>query len=186
MPGQAVGAVGVGGGLGGAGAHVGAALLFGHRHARSDAGLGDGEFELGVVFAAGQQGLVAGGELRVEPQRRNDGVSHGNRTHVARLGGPHAGLGRADHVRARPVVGPRRGVQSVADRDPHQLVVGRVVLDLVDAVSVAVVGAQDGPVAVGQLAPASRLPGTGDRADRGHVVQAPLPAFADQSLDEHR
>ena len=145
-----------------------------------------GELEFRVVFAAGQQGLVDGGELRVEPQRRNDGVGHRDRAHVAGLGGPHAGLGRADHMRARPVVGPRRGVQSVLDRDPHQLVVGRVVFDLVDAVSVAVVGAQDGPVAVGQLAPALGLPGAGDRADRGHLVQAPLPAFADQSLDKNR
>ena len=72
------------------------------------------------------------------------------------------------------------------DRDPHQLVVGGVVLDLVDAVSVAVVGAQDGPVAAGQLAPALRLLGAGNGADRGHVVQAPLPAFADQRLDEYR
>src|SRR6202042_979767 len=139
-----------------------------------------------VVFAAGQQGLVDRGELRVEPQRRNDGVGHRDRTHVAGLGGPDAGLGRAHHVPARPVVGPRRGVQSVLDRDPHQLVVGRVVFDLVDAVAIAVVGAQDGPVALGQLAPALGLPGAGNGADRGHLVQAPLTAFADQRLDKDR
>jgi hypothetical protein len=84
-------------------------------------------------------------------------IRHRDRADVAGLGRPHRGLGGADDVRARAVVGPRRGVQAVADRDRHQLVVGRVVLDLVDAVAVAVVGAQDRLVAVGELAPALRL-----------------------------
>ena len=86
----------------------------------------------------------------------------------------------------RPVVGPRRGVQAVLDRGAHQLVVGGVVLDLVDTVAVAIVGVQYGPVAVGQLAPPLRLRRAGYRADRGHLVEAPLPAFADQRLDEYR
>src|ERR1700689_1351071 len=72
------------------------------------------------------------------------------------------------------------------DPHPHQLVVGRVVFDLVDAVTVAVVGAQDRPVALGQLAPALGLPRAGNRADRGHLIQTPLPAFADQRLDKDR
>ena len=87
---------------------------------------------------------------------------------------------------AGPVVGPRRGVQAVADRDAHQLVVGGVVLDLVDAMAVAVVGVQDRPVAVGQLAPALRLRRAGQRAEFGDLVEAPLAALADQRLDEHR
>ena len=84
------------------------------------------------------------------------------------------------------VVGPRRGVQAVADRDLHQLVVGGVVLDLVDAVAVAVVGAQDRLVAVGQLAPALRLRAAGERPEFGDLVEAPLPALADQRLGQDR
>ena len=87
---------------------------------------------------------------------------------------------------ARPVVGPRRGVQAVADRHRHQLVVGGVVLDLVDTIAVAVVGVQDRLVAVGQLAPALRLSAAGKRAKVGDLVEAPLPAFADQRLGQHR
>ena len=67
-------------------------------------------------------------------------------------------------MRAGAVVGPRRGVQAVTDRDRHEFVVGGVVFDLVDAVAVAVVGAQDRLVAVGQLAPALRLRGCPESA----------------------
>ena len=74
---------------------------------------------------------------------------------------------------ARPVVGPRCGVQAVADRDRHQFVVGGVVFDLVDAVAVAVVGVQDRLVAVGQLAPALRLRAAGERAEFGDLVERP-------------
>ena len=76
---------------------------------------------------------------------------------------------------ARAVVGPRRGVQAVADGDRHQLVVGGVVFDLVDAVAVAVVGVQDRLVAVGQFAPALRLRAARQRAEFGDLVEAPLP-----------
>ena len=49
---------------------------------------------------------------------------------------------------------PRRAVQAVPDGDAHQLVACGVVLDLVDAVAVAVVRAQHRRVLVGQPAPA--------------------------------
>ena len=89
-------------------------------------------------------------------------------------------------MRTRSVVGPRRGVQAVGDRRAHQLVVGRVVLHLVDAVPVPVVGVQDGPVAVGELAPALRFAAGRKRANLVDLVQTPLPALADQGLDKHR
>ena len=89
-------------------------------------------------------------------------------------------------MRAGPVVGPRRGVQAMADRHFHQLVVGGVVFDFVDAVPIAVVGVQDRLVAIGQLAPALCLPAAGQRAELGDLVEAPLPAFADQRLGQHR
>ena len=105
---------------------------------------------------------------------------------MAGLWRPHRGLGGADDVRAGAVVCPRRGMQPVADRDLHQLVVGRVVLDFVDAVAVAVVGAQDRLVAVGELTPALRLRAAGERPEFGYLVEAPLAALADQRLGQYR
>ena len=58
-----------------------------------------------------------------------------------------AGLGLAPGQRVQPVRRSR----------PHQLVPGRMELDLVDAVPVAVVGAQHGRVLVRLDAPADRL-----------------------------
>ncbi len=84
-----------------------------------------------------------------------------------------------------PIVGPRGGVQSVADRHRHQLVVGGVVFDLVDAVAVAVVGVQDWLVSVGQLAPALRLRATGECAELSDLVEAPLPTLPDERLGQH-
>jgi hypothetical protein len=89
-------------------------------------------------------------------------------------------------VGAGAVVGPRRGVQAVGHRDGHQFVVGGVVLDLVDAVAVAIVGAQDRLVAVGEFAPALRLPATRQLAQLGHLVETPMAALPDQRLDEYR
>ena len=186
VAGQPVGAVAIGNGLGVAGANVGAALLFGHRHASGDPDFGCRKLQFGVVHATGQQRLVDVGQLGVGPQCRDDRVGHRDGAYVAGLGGPHAGLGGTHHVRTRAVVSPRRGMQSVFDRHSHQLVIGGVELDLIDAVAESIVSAQDRPVALSQLAPALRLPGAGDRADRGHVVQTPLPALADQRLDENR
>ena len=140
VPGEGVAAVGVGQRRSGAGPDVGSALLLGHRHTGGDAHLGGGHLQLGVIAAAGQQRLVNRGQFGVVPQRRDDGVGHRDRADVARLRGPDAHLGRAHHMGAGTVVGPRGGVQSVGDGRAHQLVIGRVVLDLVDAVAVAVVG----------------------------------------------
>ena len=186
VAGEAVTAVAVRRGLRGACADVGAALLLGHRHARGDAHLGGGHLQLGVVLTAGEQRFVDRRQFGVVAQRRNDGVRHRDRADVAGLRRPHRGLGGPDDVRAGAVVCPRRGVQAVADRDLHQLVVRGVVLDLVDAVAVAVVGAQDRLVAVGELAPALRLPAAGERPEFGDLVEAPLAALADQRLGQYR
>ena len=85
-----------------------------------------------------------------------------------------------------PVVGPRGGVQAVADGRPHQFVIRRVVLDLVDPVAVAVMGVQDRHVAVGQVAPALRGGTAGQRAEFGDLVHTPSPALADEGLHQHR
>ena len=145
-----------------------------------------GHLQFGVVLTAGQQRLVDLCEFGVGAQGRDDGVGHRDRAHVAGFGSPDRHLGGAHDVGAGPIVGPRCGMQAVADRHRHQLVVGGVVLDLVDAVTVSVVGAQDRLVAVGELTPALRLLRARDRAEIGDLVDAPLAALADQRLGEHR
>ena len=169
---EAVGAITIRRGLSGTRADVRAALLLGHRHAGGDADLGRWDFEFGVVLAAGEKRLVNRGQLGVVAQRRHDRIRHRDRADVAGLWRPCRHLGGANDVRAWPVVSPRRGVQAVPNRRLHQLVVGRVVLDLVDPVPVAVVGVQDRLVAVGELAPAK--------------CKAPLAALADQRLGQYR
>ena len=186
MPGEAVAAVIGCHRLGGTGPHIGAALLLRHRHTRGDAGLTGGDRQLGVVDTAGEQRLVGPGEVGVVAQRGDDGVRHRNRADVTGLRGPHAHLGRAHHVRARTVVGPRCGVQSVPDGHLHQLVVRRVVLDLVDPVSVPVVGVQHRAVAVGQLTPALRGRATRDRTEFGDLVDTPLTSLANEGLHQNR
>jgi hypothetical protein len=64
-------------------------------------------------------------------------------------------------------------------------VVGRVVLHLVDSVTVVVVGMQDGPVAVGELTPTLGFAAAGDRPHFVHLFQAPLAALTDEGFDKH-
>ena len=61
---------------------------------------------------------------------------------MARVGlRPDVEAGGPRHMGARAIVGPGGGVQPVLDRGAQQLVVARVVVDLVEPVAVAVVGA---------------------------------------------
>ncbi len=154
VPGEQVAAVArrrVGHGPGGVGPDVRAALLLGHRHPGQQAGLAVGHGQAGLVGARGQQRLVAGGQGGLVAQGRHAGVGHRDRAAVAGLGlGPDEELGRPGHVRAGPLVGPGRGVQAVPDRGGHQLVPGRMEVDLVDPVAARVVGAQHRLVHVGQ------------------------------------
>jgi hypothetical protein len=77
-------------------------------------------------------------------------------------------------------------VQAVFDRDGHELVVDGVVLDLVDAVAVAVVGAQDGWVRVGEPAPLLGLLAAGQPAERVDLVDRPGGAVPGQRLEQRR
>ena len=88
-------------------------------------------------------------------------------------------------MRSGTLVGPWRRVQACADRDRHEFVVRRVVLDLVDTVAVAVVCVEHGLVAIGQLAPALRLCAAAERSEFGDLVDTPVAALADQRLDEY-
>ena len=77
-------------------------------------------------------------------------------------------------------------MQAVADGHLHQLVVGGVVLDFVDPMAVAIVGAQHRLVAVGELTPANGLRTARERTEFGHLVESPLAALTDQRLGEDR
>jgi len=74
----------------------------------------------------------------------------------------------------------------VRHRGVHEVVVGGVVFDLVDAVPVPVVRVQDRDVAVRELTPALRDPAAAERTDLVDLVDTPLPAFADEGLGERR
>ena len=163
---EAVGAVGLGRGARRVGAHVGAALLLRHRHSGDDSGLRRRVGEVRVVAAGREQRRVARGQFLVGAQCGDGGVRHRDRAAVPGVGGdPGRVLRRAHEVRVRVVAGPRRPVEAEARRVLHERVVGRVVLDLVDAVAEAVVRVQPRHVALGEVAPAQCLTRTGERTD---------------------
>ncbi len=89
------------------------------------------------------------------------------------------------HVRAGPLVDPRQRLDARVQRQPQERVPGRVELDLVDPLAVAVVRPQDGRMLVREPAPLERL--AAERRPEGGDVSLPrrtaLPA---QRLDEHR
>ena len=138
-----------------------------------------------VVVEREEAGLPLLGQLGLLAQRRDRRVGHRDRAADPALGlHQQHELGGAGDVGAGPGLAPGRGVQAVADADPHQLVPGGVELDLVDAVAVAVVGAQLGLVLVGLGAPADRLPRAADRAQLARFALGPLGALAPQRLDQ--
>ena len=172
---------------GGVGADVGAALLLGHRHAGDQAALASGRPQPRVVGGGRQQRLEPLRQRGRVPQGGNDRVRHRDRAAVPRLGAaPQVELRGPGHVRTRAGVPPRRGVHPGADGHVHQLVPGRVELDLVDAVAEPVVGAQHGRVLVGQPAPVLRLGGAGAAADLADLRLRPAGALAAQRVQHGR
>ena len=148
------------------GADVGAALLLGHRHPAEGAALAR------RPAASARRSRARGSAAPTRRPARAACAAPGSPSRSSRSGSrprPRPGTahegGAAGDVGAGPGLAPGRGVQAVADADPHQLVPGGVELDLVDAVAVAVVGAQLGRVLVGLDAPADRLPRAADRAE---------------------
>ena len=81
-------------------------------------------------------------------------------------------------------VAPRQPVALALDRLAQQPVPGGVEVDLVDAVAVAVVGAQDRLVALAALRVVARLGGTGHFAAVAQAVDAPAAALALEGLAE--
>ncbi len=99
---------------------------------------------------------------------------------------PGVEAGSAGDVRTGAVVGPRGAGEALADGDVHERVPRRVELHLVEAVAVAVVGAQLGLVPVRLLTPPLRLLGAGEAADAVQVVEVPARSLALHAGEEHR
>ena len=169
------------------GAHVGAALLLGHRHAararRSSPPPG---------ACAGRSGrrearLPLRRELGLRAQRRHARVGHRDRTAVARLDlRQHEEERGARHVRARAAA---RATAARAARgataSAHELVPRGVELDLVDAVAEAVVRAQHRRIRVGLSRPSRAASPPALGAERGAPLPRPAGALALERLAEH-
>jgi hypothetical protein len=91
---------------------------------------------------------------------------------------------RAGNMRAGLALAPRQRVQAVRERGAHELVVGRVVVDLVDAVAEAVVRAQDRRVLVGTHAVGEHVGIAGQPPDGVGAVLGEAAALATEPLDE--
>ena len=169
------------------GAHVGAALLLGHRHAEERAGL------LGRRAArAGRSGSTrcAAPTPRASSgcarSAGHDGVGHRDRTAVPGLDlRQHEEQRGARDVRARPRA---RATAARAARDAtaeaHELVPGGMELDLVDAVPEAVVRAQHRRIRVGEPPPGEwrrRPRSTPRRCSRSRAQPAPSRSSASPS-----
>ena len=165
------------------GAHVGATLLLRHRHATERAHLLRRRDRTWIVRRRREARLPLGRDFRRGTQRRHCGVRHRDRAPVSRLDlRQHVGERRAGGMRAGLRLAPRQRVELVRDGEPHELVPGRVKLDLVDAVPVPVVRAQDGGIRVGEPAPRERL-AAGDLAEASHAFVGPRRLATDR-LDE--
>jgi len=106
---------------------------------------------------------------------------------VAGLGlGPHEELGAAGHVCSFPRVGPHGAGQPAGDRDVEQGVVATVVVDLVDAVPGAVVGAQARFVAMRGVGPLPHPGGAGEDADLVELATRPARPLAVEGLEQRR
>ncbi len=174
VAGDLVGAVARRLGAGGVGPHVRTALLLGHRH--------PGERAAGVG-GTGQERLPHLGQVGLGAQRGDGRVGHRHRAHHAGvdLAPDEEGAG-AHHVRSGPGITPRKGVQLALDGLAQQPVPRRVEVDLVDAVAVAVMGAQDGLVSLRALGVLERLGRAGQLAGVAQAVDAPAAALALERL----
>ena len=152
MAGQAIGAATQRRGAGGVGAHVAAALLFGHRHADRDARLFSEGFERRIVAAADQLFEPGGCDVGLRPEYRDAGIGHVDRAHDAGLGlGEKRQQGGVGDV-ATGGLRPGDVVDAVCHRQRHQLMPGGVKAHLVDAAALAVESGQFGRIAVGLCA----------------------------------
>jgi hypothetical protein len=137
----------------GVGAHVGAALLFGHAHAERDAALFPPRPEPRVVTARHDLGHELGHQRPLDRERRHRGMGHGDGTEVPGFDlRRHVEARGAAHLRGcarrRSILAPGRGRQAGGDALRHEMVVGRVKLDDVAAKALGVERSQLGWVLV--------------------------------------
>jgi hypothetical protein len=137
---------------------VRAALALRHRHPAERSGFLPRRSQAGVVVERRQARLPLGSEGRLGTQRRNGRVRHRDGAAVPRL---HLRLEHEQHragdVGTGPRLAPGERVQTVRDRQPHQLVPRWVELDLIAPVAVTVVCTQDWRVLVRESAELERL-----------------------------
>ena len=93
---------------------------------------------------------------------------------------------RAHDVGAGSRLAPRQRVDFALDTQAQHPVHRRVVVDLVDAVAVAVVRLEHRDVALGALGVSERLRGGDHGAEIADPVKAPLAALANQRLAQRR
>ena len=126
---------------------------------------------MGVVFRCTQKGFVLRGEFGGGAQGGDGGVGHRDRAAVSGVDvTPDAELGGPDEMCVRTGIGPRRGMQPMADRDVHELVVGGVVGDPVDAVTIPIVRTEYRGMRLGPVAEFDDLGCAGERTERADLV----------------
>ena len=112
-------------------------------------------------------------------QAGRSGEGHRDRTAVPGLDlALHVEAGGAGDMGALARVGPGRGMKALLDRRPHQLVIGGVEADKVDAAPVAVVGVEFGRVSVGERAPLEAFGRAEAAAEGAKPVGRPFGALA--------
>ncbi len=97
---------------------------------------------------------------------------------------PDVELGGAGHVRAGPLVGPWRRVETVAHGSAHQRMPGGMEFHLVDPVAPAVVAAQHRRMLVGEPGLLAGDAGAGQAAERVQVVGGPVGPFPANRLQQ--
>ena len=85
-------------------------------------------------------------------------------------------------MRPRLRILPGKAWQFIADRHIHQLVIGRVIIHLIDAHTVAVEGFKLGRMAVGESGLFEYLGRTGEGTARGQFLFSPAATFPMDTL----
>ena len=165
MPGQEVTAVACRLRAGGIAAHIGTALLFGHRHSNGQPVLFSRGNGTGVIFLRSHARLPKLRQFRSRSQRRDTRVSHG---HWAGYTGIR--LGHQKHHRpVKDVTGgfaaPCAPGNPVRQAQGHQVMVGGMELDFVQALAVAIKGLQARRIRVRLVRPFAGLHGAASLAE---------------------
>ncbi len=140
--------------------------------------------EARVVRGGGEARDPLVGDLRHAPEHRDGGVGHRDRTAMAGLDAAHdEHHGGPRRMRAGPLLAPGQRMDAAPDRKLHQVVPSGMELDLVDAVAVAVVRAQDRRVLVGEAPPFEGL-APGRPAQRDEAILGEGAPLTPDGFDE--